>query len=178
MKTTIVLGVTGSIAAYKAAEICSELTRRGCDVNVIMTEAATRLVTKQTFLTLSRNPVLTNLWDSADWRPEHVALADRASVLLVAPCTANSIGKMANGVADDALSTYYLSHTGKVIIAPAMNPKMWKHPTVAANVEKLKSAGVEIIGPASGRVACGDDGEGRMVSTQAIIKSLEPHLRR
>ena len=176
MKTTIVLGVTGSIAAYKAAEICGELTKRECDVNVVMTESAGRLVTKQTFLTLSRNPVLTTLWDSADWRPEHIALAERASILLIAPCTANFIGKMANGIADDALSTYYLSHSGKTLVAPAMNPKMWKHPAVEANVEVLRSRGVEIIGPATGRVACGDDGPGRMEAVGSPIHVLKPHL--
>ena len=137
MNKTIVLGVTGSIAAYKAAELCGELTKRGCDVNVIMTESATRLVTAQTFLTLSQNPVVTSLWNIEDWRPGHIALSDKTTTLVIAPCTANFIGKMAHGIADDALSTYYLSHTGKTIIAPAMNPKMWKHPAVIENAKTL-----------------------------------------
>lgn len=174
MKKTIVLGVTGSIAAYKAAELCGELTKRGCDVNVIMTESATRLVTEQTFLTLSQNPVVTSLWNIEDWRPGHIALADRSSTLVIAPCTANIMGKMANGIADDALSTYYLSHTGKTIIAPAMNPKMWLHPAVTENARTLLDRGVEIVGPASGRVACGDDGIGRMETIDAIIAAIEP----
>ncbi|NOY75310.1 MAG: phosphopantothenoylcysteine decarboxylase [Kiritimatiellaeota bacterium] len=173
MKHVVVLGVTGSIAAYKAAELCGELTKRGCDVNVIMTESATRLVTPQTFLTLSRNPVITSLWGIEDWRPGHIALADKSSILVIAPCTANLMGKMANGIADDALSTYYLTHTGKTIIAPAMNPKMWKHPAVTENAKTLKKRGVEIVGPASGRVACGDNGIGRMEKTEKIITAMD-----
>ena len=173
MKTTIVLGVTGSIAAYKAAEICSRLTKYECDVNVIMTKAATSLVAPLTFMTLSRNPVTTTLWDSDDWRPGHIALADRASLLIIAPCTANIIAKMAHGIADDALTTYYLSHTGKTILAPAMNPKMWSHPAVAANIATLETRGVDILGPANGKVACGDDGKGRMVEVSDIIDTVD-----
>ena len=176
MKKTIILGVTGSIAAYKAAELCGELTKTGYNVNVIMTESATRLVTAQTFLTLSKNPVITSLWEIGDWRPAHIALANQSSILVIAPCTANVMGKMAHGIADDPLSTYYLSHTGKTIIAPAMNPKMWKHPAVIENSKNLLNQGVDIVGPASGRVACGDDGIGRMEAIETIIAAIDLNI--
>ncbi|HBC87493.1 MAG TPA: phosphopantothenoylcysteine decarboxylase [Lentisphaeria bacterium] len=172
MKNTIVLGVTGSIAAYKAADLTSQLVKKGKDVVVIMTAAAQKLVCPQTFLTLSRNPVITDLWSMPDWQPGHIELADRAKLLVIVPCSANFIGKYANGIADDALTTYAISHTGKVMIVPAMNPKMWKHPAVQQNVKILKSRGVEFIGPVSGRVACGDDGEGRMEEVPAILSKI------
>jgi len=172
MKTTIALGVTGSIAAYKAADLCSKLVQNDFEVIVIMTEAATKLVTQQTFLTLSKNPVISDLWQIPTWQPGHIALSDRAAIFAVVPATANFIGKYANGIADDALTTYALSHTGKVILAPAMNPKMWKHPAVQSNVETLKKRGVQFAGPASGRVACGTDGEGRMESVSTILQAI------
>lgn len=171
-KKTIVLGVTGSIAAYKAADLCSKLVQADFDVVVIMTDAAQKLVTQQTFLTLSRNPVITDLWNIPEWQPGHIALAEKAELLVVAPATANFLGKYAHGIADDALSTYALSHPGKVIVAPAMNPKMWKHPAVQDNVKLLKKRGVEFVGPASGRVACGDDGTGRMDSVEGLLKAI------
>jgi phosphopantothenoylcysteine synthetase/decarboxylase len=172
MKKTIALGVTGSIAAYKAADLCSKLVQADFEVIVIMTEAATKLVTPQTFLTLSKNPVITDLWKIPDWRPGHIELAERAEIFAVVPATANFIGKYTNGIADDALTTYALSHTGKVLIAPAMNPKMWRHPAVQTNVKILKERGVEFCGPAAGRVACGDDGEGRMESVNTIFETI------
>ena len=169
MKKTIALGVTGSIAAYKAADLCSKLVQADFDVVVLMTESATKLVTPQTFLTLSKNPIITDLWEIPNWQPGHIALAEKATILAVVPCSANFIGKYANGIADDALTTYALSHAGKVVLAPAMNPKMWKHPAVQSNVEILKGRNVEFIGPAKGRVACGDDGEGRMEEVTTIL---------
>jgi len=171
-KKTIALGVTGSIAAYKAADLCSKLVQADFNVVVLMTQAAQKLVTRQTFLTLSRNPVITDLWDMPDWQPGHIALAEEASLLVVAPCTANFLGKYAHGIADDALSTYALSHAGNIIVAPAMNPKMWKNQAVQDNVALLKKRGVEFIGPASGKVACGNDGEGRMESVEAILAKV------
>lgn len=171
-KKTIVIGVTGSIAAYKAADLCSKLVQKDYEVIVIMTEAAQKLITQQTFLTLSRNPVITDLWSVPEWQPGHIALADKADLLLVAPCTANFIGKYAHGIADDALSTYAITHNGKVIIAPAMNPKMWQNPAVQDNVKMLKKRGVKFIGPAEGRVACGDGGMGRMESVEKILKEI------
>lgn len=176
-KKTIVLGVTGSIAAYKAADLCSKLSQSGYDVHVIMTESATKLVTEQTFLTLSRNPVVSSLWDIPDWKPGHIELSERAVLLVIAPCTANFIGKMASGIADDALSTYFLSHTGKVLVAPAMNPRMWSNRIVKMNCEKLKDAGVKFVGPGKGKVACGDEGEGRMEEVAEILSAIKKLIR-
>ena len=177
-KKTIALGVTGSIAAYKAADLCSKLVQADFNVVVLMTDAARKLVTSQTFLTLSRNPVITDLWNMPDWQPGHIELADRASLLVVAPCTANFIGKFAHGIADDALTTYALSHTGDIILAPAMNPKMWKNPAVRDNAALLKKRGLIFVGPASGKVACGVDGEGRMESVENIITCIRKTLKR
>ncbi|MFA6294253.1 MAG: flavoprotein [Victivallales bacterium] len=176
MRKTVVLGVTGSIAAYKAADLTSQLVKKGMDVVVIMTSSAQKLVCPQTFLTLSRNPVITDLWAMPDWQPGHIELSDRARLLVIVPCTANVIGKLANGIADDALSTYALSHTGKILVVPAMNPKMWKHPAVQNNCRILKERGVIFCGPASGRVACGDDGEGRMEDVSAILANIMENL--
>jgi phosphopantothenoylcysteine synthetase/decarboxylase len=176
MKTTIALGVTGSIAAYKAADLCSRLVQSEYDVVVLMTESAQKLVTARTFLTLSRNPVIADLWNTPDWRPGHIELAEKTSLLIVAPCTANFIGKFTHGIADDALTTYALSHTGKILLAPAMNPKMWKNQAVQENIAVLKNRGVSFAGPASGRVACGDDGKGRMTTVDEIIETAEQLL--
>ena len=172
MKNNIVLGVTGSIAAYKAADLCSRLVQSENKVTVIMTESAAKLVTPQTFFTLSKNRVVTSLWEIPEWRPEHIALAEKSDILAVVPATANFIGKYANGIADDALTTYALSHTGKVIVAPAMNPRMWSHPAVQHNIAVLKERGVIIAGPGEGRVACGDDGKGRLEDISLIYKII------
>ncbi len=171
----IVLGVTGGIAAYKAADLCSKLTQKSYDVHVIMTGSAQELITARTFLTLSRNPVISNLWNEPDWQPGHVALAENAELLVIAPCTANFIGKFANGIADDALTTYALTHSGKVLLAPAMNPRMWNNITVQANVATLKKRGIEFIGPEPGHVACGDAGFGRMAEPGEILKKIDSH---
>lgn len=171
-KKVITLGVTGSIAAYKAADLCSKLTQANFDVFVIMTAAAKKLITEQTFLTLSRNPVISDLWTVPEWRPAHIALADKSELLVVVPATANFIGKYSHGIADDALSTYALSHSGKVLIAPAMNPKMWANSAVQDNIKLLKKRNVEIIEPASGKVACGDDGQGRLESISLIFDTI------
>lgn len=171
---TVVLGVTGSIAAYKGADLCSKLVQVGYDVQVIMTAAAQKLVGPQTFFTLSRNPVMLDLWTMPEWKPGHVDLADRAELLVVAPCTANFIGKLANGIGDDALSTFALAFEGPVLIAPGMNPKMWANAAVRENVGRLQARGVKFIGPAAGRVACGDDiRPGRMEEVSAIIGMIE-----
>jgi phosphopantothenoylcysteine decarboxylase/phosphopantothenate--cysteine ligase len=175
-KKCVVLGVTGSIAAYKGAELCGKLAAAGFEVVVSMTASAKELVGEQTFLTLSRNPVICDLWTTPTWRPEHVALAERAELLVVAPCTANFIGKYANGIADDALTTIAMTHERKVLLAPAMNPRMWRSPAVQENVERLKRRGVEFIGPASGRLACGPDGEGRMAEVQEILDAVKTLL--
>ena len=169
----MVLGVTGGIAAYKAADLCSRLTQKDYDVHVIMTQSAQELIAPRTFLTLSKNPVTTSLWDVPGWRPEHVALAENAGLLVIAPCTADFIGKFTHGIADDALSTYALTHSGKVLLAPAMNPKMWKNCAVQANVAVLKERGIELVGPAAGHVACGGDGTGRMSEPREILRKIE-----
>ncbi|HQC52214.1 MAG TPA: flavoprotein [Lentisphaeria bacterium] len=176
----LVLGVTGSIAAYKAADLTSRLRQAGVEVQVIMTAAAQKLVCPQTFCTLSRHPVITDLWMMPDWQPGHVELAMRAVALLVMPATANIIGKMAHGIADDALSTYYLSHVGQVYVAPAMNPRMWAHPAVQANCRILTGRGVHFIGPVAGPVACGEAGLGRLAAVDEIFavmtRALKPYF--
>lgn len=173
---TVVLGVTGSIAAYKAADLTSRLVQAGITVEVIMTASAMHLVQPQTFLTLSRRPVITDLWELPDWQPGHIALAERAALLLVAPATANALAKLAHGLADDALSTYALSHSGRVLVAPAMNPRMWAHPAVQANCRALRRRGVRFVGPVSGRVACGEGGVGRLAAVDDILKAVLDEL--
>ena len=178
-KNVLVLGVTGSIASYKAADLTSRLRQAGIAVRVIMTESATRLVCPQTFFTLSQAPVVTSLWDdSVQWRPKHIELALETKLLLIAPATANILAKMAHGIADDALSTFCLSHDGPVYVAPAMNPRMWKHPATVANCELLRSRGVHFIGPVTGRVACGDPGMGRMCDVADILAEVVPAMQK
>ena len=175
MSKVIVLGVTGGIAAYKSAFLCSKLVQAGYDVRVVMTENAAKFVTPLTFRTLSRNPVTTSLWDEPEWKPEHVALANIADLFVVAPATANFLAKAEYGIADDALSTFAATFQGKHLYAPAMNPKMWSHCACQENVRILKERGVTFAGPADGNVACGAAGTGRMieaVEVQEIIKSL------
>ncbi|MBO5668133.1 MAG: phosphopantothenoylcysteine decarboxylase [Lentisphaeria bacterium] len=172
----IVLGVTGSIAAYKAADLCSKLARK-FEVQVIMTENACRFVTPVTFRTLSRRPVITTLWeDESQWRPRHVELADEADLFAVVPATANFIAKAANGIANDALSTFAATFAGKTVIAPAMNPKMWAHAACEANCRLLEARGVIFAGPASGAVACGAAGTGRMVEVPEIIDVIAANI--
>ena len=169
----VVLGVTGGIAAYKAAELCSMMTKNGWQVQVIMTENARRFVTELTFQTLSRRPVITSLWETADWKPEHVAVADEAKLFVVAPATANFIGKFANGIADDALSTFAITYSGPTVIAPAMNPAMWNNCACQENVRKLSARGILFAGPVAGPVACGADGVGRMMEPEEILAAFE-----
>ncbi len=175
-KQFVTLGVTGGIAAYKAADLCSKMVQCGYEVQIIMTESATKLVGERTFLTLSHRPVITSLWDVPEWRPEHVALAEHADLLVVAPCTANFIGKYTHGIADDALSTCALAHRGTVLLAPAMNPNMWHHPAVQNNIKLLAARNVEFIGPEIGHVACGDDGTGRMAEPADILTKIKTLL--
>ncbi len=171
-KRTIILGVTGSIAAYKAAEIASQLTKAGHEVFCVMTKDATQFITPLTLQTLSRHPVLVDLFaEVKEWQPSHLPLADTADVLLVAPATANIIAKMAIGLADDALSTVALALRPecKVLVAPAMNGKMWLHPATQTNVQLLQSRGVEFIGPEKGMLACGYEGIGRLWPVDQIV---------
>lgn len=174
-KKLIVLGVTGGIAAYKAADLCSKLSKE-YEVQVIMTENAQKFVTPLTFRTLSRRPVITTLWDETQWRPRHVEIADEADCFVCAPATANFLAKFAHGIADDALTTFCATFHGTSIVAPAMNPKMWSTPACIANVEILKSRGVKFAGPASGAVACGAGGVGRMVEPAGILAFIKENL--
>ena len=165
MSRNIVLGVTGSIAAYKAADLASLLVKQGADVHVIMTRDALRFITELPFKTLSRHAVVTDLYDEEEgWKPTHISLADEADLLLIAPATANIIAKLSHGFADDALScvALALNPRARMVIAPAMNGKMWLHAATQENVTKLKSRGAEFIGPEEGLLSCGYEGLGRL----------------
>lgn len=172
----IVLGVTGSIAAHRAVDLASALTKAGCAVHVVMTADAQRFVTPVPFKTLSRNPVVTDLYDASEgWQPVHIRLADEADLLLVAPATANTIAKLALGLADDALSCLALAlrPEARVLVAPAMNGKMWLHPATQQHVTTLRARGVEFVGPEEGSLACGYEGIGRLwpvdlIATRAL----------
>jgi phosphopantothenoylcysteine decarboxylase len=169
----MVLGVTGSIAAYKAVDIASLLTKRGISVHAVLTADATNFIPALPFKTLTRNPVVTNLYDEEEgWKPLHVRLADEADLLLVAPATANSLAKLSHGLADDALSciALALNPNAKLVIAPAMNGKMWTHPATQENVERLKSRGAELIGPEEGMLSCGYEGIGRLWPVEKIVE--------
>ncbi len=173
MSKRIVLGVTGSIAAHKAVDIASQLTKAGCDVHVVMTADSQKFVTPLPFKTLSRHPVVTNLYDEEEgWKPTHITLADTADVLLIAPATANVVAKLAHGLADDALSciALALNPVARLLIAPAMNGKMWQHPATQQNVATLKTRGAEFIGPDSGLLSCGYEGVGRLDTVEEIVR--------
>jgi phosphopantothenoylcysteine decarboxylase/phosphopantothenate--cysteine ligase len=175
----VVLGVTGCIGAYKACEVLRELQRRGHDVHVVMTAAATRFVTPMTFEALSRHPVFHDQWalgENGDIR--HVSLADDAELLLVAPATANILGKFARGIADDALSTLYLATRAPVLVAPAMNVNMFEHPAVVENLASLRARGVGVVEPGSGYLACGWLGKGRLAETGEIVDAAVAVLGR
>ena len=166
----IVLGITGSIAAYKAADLTSKLVKAGAEVHVVMTERATDFITPLTMQTLSRNPVVTSAGDAQRaWKPGHIELADRADLLLIAPATANVIAELAQGLAGHPLCEIALATPAPVLIAPAMNGKMWQHAATRANVELLKTRGVEFIGPEEGQLACGYEGLGRLIDVDAIV---------
>jgi phosphopantothenoylcysteine decarboxylase len=160
---TIVLGVTGSIAAHKAAEIASTLVKAGATVHAVLTRHAADFITPLTLQTLTRNPVTTSLADERhSWHPSHITLADSADLLLVAPATANTIAKLAHGLADDPLTSIALATTAPLLLAPAMNGHMWSHPATTANVATLQARGAHLIGPAEGLLACGYQGLGRL----------------
>src|SRR5947207_7126625 len=153
MGKNIVLGVTGSIAAYKAADLTSLLTKQGCEVHMVLTADALKFITALPFKTLSRHPVITDLYDEEEgWQPTHIKLADEADLLLIAPATANVIAKLAHGIADDALTciALALNNKAKTLVAPAMNGKMWLHAATQQNVATLKARGAEFIGPDEG----------------------------
>lgn len=170
----IVLGVTGSIAAYKAADLTSQFTRLGHEVHVVMTKAATEFIAPLTLQVLSRQPVLVSLEDEKNsWKPGHIELADMADLFLVAPTSADTLGQFANGLALDPLSSIYLAlppETPK-FLAPAMNGKMWQHPATQRNRRRLEEDGAHFIGPEEGDLACGYQGTGRLATTDRIVKA-------
>ncbi|ACD23025.1 bifunctional phosphopantothenoylcysteine decarboxylase/phosphopantothenate--cysteine ligase CoaBC [Clostridium botulinum] len=170
MKKCVVLGVSGGIAVYKALEIVSLLRKQDIEVRVIMTKSATEFVTPLSFQSLSQNMVIYDMFSEPKaWEIQHISLAEKADVFLVAPATANIIGKVANGIADDMLSTTIMATKAKVIFAPAMNTHMYENPIVQGNIEKLKALGYEFIEPASGRLACGDIGKGKLEDPKVIV---------
>lgn len=170
----IVLGICGGIAAYKAAEIASRLRKKGADVHCIMTENATKIITPLTLREITGNPVTVSMWSEiTHWNVEHIALANLADAFLIAPATANIIGKMANGIADDMLSTTVMATKAKVILAPAMNSNMYTNPITQDNLKKLMSYGYVCIPPASGHLACGVTGVGRLPEPEEIVEFLE-----
>jgi phosphopantothenoylcysteine synthetase/decarboxylase len=170
---TVILGVTGSIAAHKAADLASQLTKQSCSVHVVMTADAQQFITPLPFKTLSRHPVVTDLYaEEEGWKPAHISLADAADLLLIAPATANTIAKLAHGLADDALTciALALNPQAKILIAPAMNGKMWLHPATQENVALLKQRGAEFIGPDEGLLSCGYEGLGRLWPVDQVSK--------
>ena len=175
----VVLGVSGSIAAYKSAELASLLVKQGHDVFVVMTRDAVEFITPLTLQTLSKNPVTTSFFDEKEsWRPGHIDLADRAHLLLVAPATANVIAELAHGLAGHPLAAIALATRAPILLAPAMNGKMWEHPATQKNVDILKERGVEFIGPEAGMLACGYEGVGRLWKIDDIAFRAEFLLAR
>jgi phosphopantothenoylcysteine synthetase/decarboxylase len=178
-KKTVVLGVTGSIAAYKSAELASLLVKQGHDVFVVMTQDATEFISPITLQTLSKNPVMTSFFEEKEsWRPGHIELADRANLLLIAPATAHILAELAHGLAGHPLAAIALATRAPILIAPAMNGKMWSHEVTVENVEKLKARGVEFIGPEEGMLACGYEGLGRLWKINDIAFRAEFLLSR
>jgi phosphopantothenoylcysteine decarboxylase/phosphopantothenoylcysteine decarboxylase/phosphopantothenate--cysteine ligase len=174
-RMNIVLGVTGSIAAYKAAELASLWVKEGHRVDVVMTRAATEFITPLTLQTLTRRPVLAGLEDEKQsWKPGHIALADEADVLVVAPASANTLANFAHGLAPDALSAVYLAlpRTTPIVLAPAMNGRMWDHPATRRNLDILAGDGCHFVGPDAGMLACGYEGVGRMAPVQEIASHV------
>ena len=170
---TVVLGVTGSIAAYKMANLTSMLTKLHCDVHVIMTKNATNIINPITFETLTAHKCLVDTFDrNLNYNIEHVALGEKADVVLVAPASANVIGKMAAGIADDMLTTTLLACKCRKIVAPAMNTNMYENPIVQANLKKLKEFGMEVIEPASGMLACRVEGKGKLPSEDVLLEYI------
>ena len=170
---TVVIGVSGGIAVYKTLDVVSRLRKLGVNVNVIMTKSATEFVTPLSFQSLSQNYVVCDMFeDPKTWDVEHISLAKKADVFLIAPATANVIGKVANGIADDMLTTTVMATTGKVLIAPAMNTNMYRNPILQRNISKLKELGYNFVDPDSGRLACGDIGEGKLASPEKIVDAV------
>jgi phosphopantothenoylcysteine decarboxylase/phosphopantothenate--cysteine ligase len=171
----ILLGVTGGVAAYKAVELASKLTSVGAKVTTVMTQNACKFIQPRTFQAVTASVVYTSMWiETSEYSIEHIGLAEQAQIVVVAPATANIIAKMANGICDDLLSTTLCACWQKpVVVAPAMNENMWNNPAVKWNIKSLKEMGFELIGPQTGRLACGSEGIGRMSEPQDILKKIE-----
>ncbi len=175
----ILLGVSGGVAAYKAVDLASKLTAAGAKVRTVMTENACQLICPRSFEAVTGQPVYTSLWSaSEEYEIGHISLADWADIVVVVPATANIIGKIANGICDDLLSTVLCAVTepiksGAAILAPAMNDNMWNNPAVQRNIETVKKMSFQLIGPVEGRLACGTEGIGRMSEPQDIMKAIE-----
>lgn len=178
MSKCVVIGVTGGIAVYKALDVISALRKKDIEVHVIMTESASKFVNQLTFQSISQNMVVTDMFaEPKAWEIQHISLAQKADLMLIAPATANIIGKVANGIADDMLSTTIMAAAkAKVIFAPAMNTNMYQNRIVQGNIEKLKSYGYEFIEPASGRLACGDIGIGKLADVNTIVERVLTEL--
>jgi len=169
---TVVLGVCGSIAAYRAADLTSQLTKLGASVFPVMTEEATRLIAPLTLKTLARNPVAWDLWKEEEgWQPGHIELADNADLLLVAPATAHTLACFAQGLAPDLLTSLYLATRAPVLLAPAMNGKMLSHPATEKNLQTLRERGHHFVEPVEGLLACGYEGKGRLAPVEEIVQS-------
>jgi phosphopantothenoylcysteine decarboxylase/phosphopantothenate--cysteine ligase len=170
---TVVIGVSGGIAVYKTLDVISRLRKLGVNVKVIMTKSATEFVTPLSFQSLSQNYVVCDMFEEPKtWDVEHISLAKAADVFLIAPATANVIGKIANGIADDMLTTTVMATKGKVLIAPAMNTNMYENPIVQRNISILKDLGYSFVDPESGRLACGDTGKGKLASPETIVEEV------
>ena len=176
MPHSIILGVTGSIAAYKAAEIASKLKAVGHNVTVIMTASAQQFINPLTFRTLSKNQVITHLFEDITYDPLHVSLVDKADLVIIAPATANIIGKIASGIADDILTCTVMATKSPVLFAPAMDDRMYKNTIVQENIKKLKGLGYKFIGPEKGRLASGRIGLGRLAAIEVILETIEKEL--
>ena len=171
---TIILGITGSIAAYKAADLASKLTQEGAEVNVIMTESATKFITPLTLRSVTNRPVVTGMWElTTEFSIEHVALAEAADLVVIAPATANIIAKLAVGIADDMLSCTVLATEVPIVIAPAMNVNMFENSITQDNLAKLKDRGFTIVDPEYGRLASGKMGQGRLADIDKIIDAIK-----
>lgn len=167
----VVVGVTGGIACYKAVEVVNALTKKGCCVDVIMTQSAQKFVAPLTFQTLSHNKVVTDMFDKVEkWDTKHISLAQKADLFLIVPATANVIGKIAGGIADDMLTTTVMATKAPVLIAPAMNTAMWENPILQDNIAKLTRFGYKVLDTAEGHLACGDVGSGKLLPWEEIVE--------
>ena len=178
----VALGVSGGVAAYKAAELVRKLQQEDIDVQVVMTKSAQEFITPLTFAALTGQKVITEMFGdesagaNVESAIEHIAVAQRIDLLVVAPATANVIAKMARGVADDFLTTLYLATTAPVVVAPAMNVNMWEHPATQENIDALRARGVHVVAPEEGYLACGMTGAGRLASVDAIVDAVRARL--